>query len=181
MATRKEIFDKELVRQERDQWTTVHFFQEGMFWHAYEWSAWLVVSHLRSDLKVIHKPSKDGDFVMVGFPVEGLDRAVPTDSPFVKVDDKQIDVQLSDTVFPPDVTYETLREAFVKWKEGYPLQVRRKPEPIARAVVSAHPEYGPPTVFGVVQEILTYPIESRSMKECMDFLIEIRQKLTSLL
>ena len=42
MAGIKEILEFESERNDRERQRVIHLFQEGSFYRAYEWSAWLM-------------------------------------------------------------------------------------------------------------------------------------------
>lgn len=46
MAQLKEIFERESQRGTAESCTVIHLFQEGTFYRAYEWSAWLCVRYM---------------------------------------------------------------------------------------------------------------------------------------
>lgn len=45
MAELKDIVEKEQQRDGRQEFLTVHLYQDGSFYRAYDWSAWLCVSY----------------------------------------------------------------------------------------------------------------------------------------
>ena len=46
MAQLKEIFERESQRGTAESCTVIHLFQEGTFYRAHEWSAWLCVRYM---------------------------------------------------------------------------------------------------------------------------------------
>ncbi|MCQ2288334.1 MAG: hypothetical protein MJZ74_04485 [Muribaculaceae bacterium] len=76
MAKLKEIL--EIETQRVDDQTTIHLFQEGSFYRAYEMSAWLFTKFV-SDFKVTRRMLKDKEssFVFIGFPVTSLEQRLP--------------------------------------------------------------------------------------------------------
>lgn len=75
MAQLKEIIEIDRQRDLSADSNVIHLFQEGSFYRAYEWSAWLCVTYVNSLMKVTHKPIKNSNetFCFVGFPVSSLD------------------------------------------------------------------------------------------------------------
>lgn len=65
----KEILAIESNRTE-DSKCVIHLFQEGSFYRAYEWSAWLAHRFIKN-FKVTHKKMKDVEnpVAYIGFPV----------------------------------------------------------------------------------------------------------------
>ncbi|MBQ7689702.1 MAG: hypothetical protein IJT30_00680 [Muribaculaceae bacterium] len=54
MAAIKEILEFETACGDREMQRVVHLFQEGSFYRAYEWSAWLMCRFLH-EFKVTHR------------------------------------------------------------------------------------------------------------------------------
>ena len=72
MAQLKDILEKESERHTVEQGRVMHFFKEGGFYRAYQWSAWLC-KRFFTEMKVTHRLMKSNDdIVFVGFPVTSL-------------------------------------------------------------------------------------------------------------
>ena len=56
MASRQDILTLEKDREESATWNVIHMFKEGSFWHAYEWSAWIICAITYNNEK--HKRDK---------------------------------------------------------------------------------------------------------------------------
>ena len=125
MAKLAEILSKESERPDKASMLVLHFFKDGNFYHAYEFSAWLMKTFLKSDLKVVHRKSptaEDGSFVFVGYPVAQKEKHIPADSSLVGEDGPDIAVRLSADIFPEDLAAETLLEDFRRWKQEQPFK-----------------------------------------------------------
>lgn len=70
----KEILSIEENRTE-DSKCVIHLFQEGSFYRAYEWSAWLCHRFI-NQFKVTHRRFKsiEHSVLFVGFPVASLEK-----------------------------------------------------------------------------------------------------------
>ena len=70
MAAIKEILEFEADRTDREMQRAIHLFQEGSFYRAYEWSAWLMCRCLH-EFKVTHRRMKgiEQSVTLIGFPV----------------------------------------------------------------------------------------------------------------
>lgn len=69
----------EILTLEKDRTdSSIHLFQEGSFFRAYEWSAWLCCWFI-SQFKVTHRKLKniESSVVFVGFPVASLEKFTP--------------------------------------------------------------------------------------------------------
>ncbi len=77
MAQIKEIL--EIENHRTNDWTTIYLFAEGLFYRAYEWSAWLCCRYV-NEFKVTRRELKNenGSIVFIGFPVASLSKFVPT-------------------------------------------------------------------------------------------------------
>lgn len=175
MAELKDIIDKERQREGRQEFLTVHLYQDGSFYRAYDWSAWLCVNYIKSDMKVTHRKAKtkDIDFAFVGFPITSVEKYTPADAVAVRLSDKAVDIQLGVELIDASVSFDTLSDAVEKWKEGIPLTkpLDRKSDKELYTDVS-------PEVSEIMKEILAYPIESKSLIENTIFISNIKEKLT---
>ena len=126
MAKLAEILTKEAERPDKASMLVLRFFKDGNFYHVYEFSAWLMKTFLKSELKIVRRKSptaKDGSFVFVGFPLAQKDKYIPSDASSVAEDESQdIAVQLSSSIFPEDVVADTLLEDFRRWKQEQPFK-----------------------------------------------------------
>lgn len=70
----QEIIKREVERTLDDR-MVLHFYQEGSFYRAYEWSAWLCHRYI-NQFKVTHHHSKsiEHSVLFVGFPVASLEK-----------------------------------------------------------------------------------------------------------
>ena len=75
MAAIKEILEFEADRTDRMMQRAIHLFQEGSFYRAYEWSAWLMCRNLH-EFKVTHRRMKgiEQSVTLIGFPVTSLSK-----------------------------------------------------------------------------------------------------------
>ena len=75
-------------RQDVDSWNKIILHKDGTFYHAYEWSAWLIKTIVctekfqkdRGDEKVLSAPcykTKNNEYILIGFPVESLSKFIP--------------------------------------------------------------------------------------------------------
>lgn len=78
MAKIKDILEIESQRASLEQCRFVNLFQEGTFYRAYEWSAWLCVRYIQQfkTTKRLFK-NEDTSLVFVGFPITSLQKFIP--------------------------------------------------------------------------------------------------------
>lgn len=78
MAKIKDVLEIESHRASLEQCRFVNLFQEGTFYRAYEWSAWLCVRYIQQfkTTKRLFK-NEDTSLVFVGFPITSLQKFIP--------------------------------------------------------------------------------------------------------
>lgn len=173
-----EILQKERGRTTIEQCAVIHLFQEGTFYRAYEWSAWLCHRYVK-EFKPTHRLLKDSDdsIVFVGFPLTSLERYTPEGATIVPVDEKCVDIVLSGGLFVSDTDIETLATEFENWKQSVPMTDASKRR-IAEEQCKVERQ---PRLTDVMHRILAYPIEQRSPMDCMAFLAEIKQQISEII
>lgn len=87
MAEIKTILDCEACRTDPATWRRLHLHKEGLFYRAYNWSAWLMSNHLQRSIKINKKVLKatGQEFVYVGFPVSSLERFTPQGATMLQI------------------------------------------------------------------------------------------------
>ena len=107
----------------------------------------------------------------IGFPVTSLEKYSGTDCEVRAVEDKQIDVVLSESF----VREELKEEDFENWKQSVSLaESKQKEEQSLQPAVSV-------SLTGIMQRILSFPIERKSPLDCMTFMAEIKQQLAAII
>jgi len=179
MAELKEIIDKEKLREDKQQFLTVHLYQDGNFYRAYDWSAWLCVNYIKSDMKVTHRKTKttDIDFCFVGFPMTSIDKYTPEGARTERTSEKSLDILLEEDLIDDSVSYETLLDAVEKWKNGMPIAM---PSDKKKNKDQTTADY-PPEINDVLREILAYPIESRTPIDNIIFISKLKEVITNII
>ena len=176
MAAITEILEFESSREGLETRRVIHLFQEGSFYRAYEWSAWLMCRFLH-EFKVTHRRMKgiEQSVTLIGFPVTSLSKWVTDDIDRHDVSDKHIILTLPEEAFTDMGDEEKTAEAFVEWKSNQP-SVEKAPKQAASTAQQ------PPvmSLSMIAQRIMSFPIEARSPLECYQFLSEIKQQLAKL-
>lgn len=143
----------------------IHLYLEGIFWKAYEQSAWRFVRHVCS-----YKPTKrhikslGQDVVTVGFPSAGLQKVLEQTT-YTQTDPKHILVTCEDT--------GTLEE-FEQWKTAIPLQPPTEKTP-TRPAVSATPG----AYTQIINDLERFDLLHASPMDCMQFIASLKQQLTN--
>lgn len=122
MAAIAEILEFESNRDELETQRVIHLFQEGSFYRAYEWSAWLVCRCIH-EFKVTHRRMKgiEQSIALIGLPVTSLTKWVTADIPRHDVSDKHITLMLPEDVFSDLAEGVNMAELFNDWKSGHPI------------------------------------------------------------
>lgn len=179
MSQLKEILEKEKERGTLEECAVIHLFREGTFYRAYEWSAWLCLRYF-TEMKVTHRLLKGGgDIAFVGFPLTSLERYTPEGAVVSLSGDKGVDMMLPAETFAPDADIKSLSTGFEDWKQCQPLTEASKKkveEGKSLSERNAHPR-----LTDVMLRILAYPIEQHSPMECMVFLSEIKQQISTII
>ena len=100
----------------------IDLFPVGKFFRAYEWSAWLVVTHI-NDFKVIHTMVKaiDRDVCYIGFPQETLEKWTPEGAVVTERADGGKDMQLAEKFQRLFENTTEMTAEFCKWRESIPI------------------------------------------------------------
>lgn len=123
---------RQIEESRKDQMNVVHLIQEGAFYHAYDWSAWLMskfpIGEAKSKPMAVTASKLKDEYInaFVGFPATSMSKYIPNDeiAEFKPVGDTQIDVVLN--VDLGDATVEDVRKMVDEWKDSLPLKQGKK-------------------------------------------------------
>ena len=186
-----EIMPIEADRQDSEKWGRVFLHKEGKFIHAYEWSAWLIKQIVcteefqkqRGDQKMLSAnryKMKDGEYVMIGFPVESLSKYIPDydvlGNDGLASEDFYIDIDASSL----GSDFETLDLMFQTWKASCPEKEgkdkKKKDEQQQQAQV-----LGRSGLFSIVSQIISYPAEATTPIQDKEFISKMKAQAAALL
>lgn len=161
-----------------------HLIKEGNFYHANDWSAWLLtqfpigVSKERP-MSVTAKRMNSGYIhAFVGFPVSSIAKYIPQEdtSAFLPVNDSQIDVTLK--IDFGSATCDDIRKQVDEWKETLPLtEGKQKRE--SRAAAQAAPKAMRLT--DIMGQVLAFPLADKSPREAWEFIHKLQQRLMEII
>ena len=179
----------ESLREENAK-NEIYVHKDGKFYHIYEWSAWLVKTFVctedfqrergdESILQALRYKAKGKDYVVLGFPLESLSKYIPEYGTVEQLegDDLKICINLAD-----DVDYEEMTNNFEEWKASCPAKETKKKG--RRDVVygdGTAPMLARSGLFQIVSKILSYPLESSTPTQNIEFLGKLRQEVAALL
>jgi hypothetical protein len=139
----------------------VRFYKEGVFWVAYEQSAYFV--WLQKSYKATRKYMKclGSDVVSIGFPENAL-KSFGSDAL------SQLDNNPNICVLPLDSPAD--EQAFIEWRNQLPLQeaILRTPKEKAEAICDTDTD--------ILEMLRQFPLDRRTPIECMQFLSEMKSK-----
>ena len=112
-----EIMAIESDRQDASTWNVIHLLRDGDYWHANEWSGWLMGVVVHNEMKrrypdvehVAPKPVKkfakniNGEYIFVGCQEKSFDKYIPKEIQldFKPVDNLRIDIPIE---LPAEIT-----------------------------------------------------------------------------
>lgn len=172
----EEIFESE--KRDENNLFDIHFYLEGSFWRAYEWSAYLsrnFPSELKDNerlnaIKKVTKKCEEG-YVQVGLQLQSFDKYFPniTDNEnMFEMKNKHIIIHAKSYFNDIDLSdYESILN---EWK--YTIKLSDKENKKYKEIKN---EYNAnPILDSMLKEIIRCPIESNSLIENLQFLSYIR-------
>lgn len=182
-----QALDNEKLRQEPQNWNKIFLHKDGKFLHAYEWSAWLTktlvcteeMQRERGDkniLSAFRYATKGGEYVMIGFPLESLSKYIPDYTDMQPAGD-DIVIEVNIPFDESNASYEGLQQSFEEWKNQCPIKEKKQKQNLSSVCSGSEGRTG---VFAILQRVMSYPVEQKSMQEDTDFLISLKQDITAL-
>lgn len=182
----------EKQRQDADSLNKIILNKDGKWYHVYEWSAWLLKTVVcteemqkeRGDAKpltVSHCNTKTGDYVMAGFPLESVAKYIPQYEELREMEDGDICISITLPEELSTLSPEEMAEAYKEWKQAQPLKENRKS---VRQITSGDTKpaaLARSGVFGIISEVLSYPVEQKTPAENIEFISQMKQRIVSLL
>lgn len=165
---------KGIMELERENLHTIILLREGIFWKAYEKSAYAFHHQIQPyKLTKKHVPSVNGELVSLGFPTGVTDNLLSGRKVLLSEDYKMIIESESIDI-----------AAFEAWKEQIPLMAPIVKDGVAREGMvtmtrTPHQVTLPHTtdVVRIIENIKLFNLESKTPVECMLFLMDIKKQL----
>ncbi|NDV97614.1 hypothetical protein D0T84_22420 [Dysgonomonas sp. 521] len=146
----------------------VRFYKEGVFWVAYEQSAYYV--WLQKSYKATRKYMKclNSDVISIGFPENAL-KSFESDALSRSVDNPNICILHLDS--PID------EQAFIEWRGQVPLQEKAPLNPpVGEKLNTPFGEVGGVSDSDIIEMLRQFPLDRRTPIECMQFVSEMKSK-----
>lgn len=182
----------EKLRQDAQSQNKIILHKDGKFYHVYEWSAWLLKTLVctedfqreRGDAKMLQVNrfvTKSGEYVLAGFPLESVSKYIPEYDEIQEMEDGDlcISITLSDDM--QQLTTDQLQAMFEEWKAEQPVKEGRKSNREIHAGNKQAAALARSGVFGIIAEVLSYPVEQKSPAENIEFISQMKQRIVALL
>ena len=175
---------RQIEETREGQMNVVHLIQEGAFYHAYDWSAWLLTKFSIGEAKnkpmVVTASKLKDEYInaFVGFPATSMGKYIPNDeiAEFKPVGDTQIDVVLN--VDFGDATVEDIRKMVDEWKDSMPLKQGKKKEREDREVSKESTRIV--RITDIIARVVSLPMEDISPKQAYDILRDLRRDISAI-
>ena len=155
----------------------IQFYLVGEWWRAYEWSAYLCELFFDTledgnKLNPKHKESKSSEngIVLVGLKLTSFPKYFPNIQ-INKIDDKNIIIDIREYV-EKDITVENYIDILNKWKETIPINKSKNKED--KSIIK-EPSEEP--IMQIMQEILAYPLEKKSLIDNILFISHLKDTI----
>lgn len=179
----KAALEYEKIREDKECWNKIILHQDGKFYHAYEWSAWLIREFVEkgneSTLKVSLYKTSNAEYIIGGFPLESLSKYIPVYKETRPIDEKTLEVEIN---IGEEFDYDTLKSEFEQWRETCPMQESKKLQnrvQVTRDTNSA--ELGRSGLFSILSRVLSYPLESSTPINNVEFISSLKQDIAAML
>jgi hypothetical protein len=186
-----DVLESEKVRKEKESWNKVLLRKEGAFYHAYEWSAWLIKCFVlteefqkeRGDEKMLSAfkyTTKHAEYVMLGFPVESISKYIPTYENINPLDNNDLEIEVS-LPYTEEATYETLEEDYKAWWATCAANEDKKQKKANVQQISNAAEISRSGLFSILTQVMSYPIEKSTPADNINFIGRLKQQVAAML
>ena len=182
----------EKLREDAASWNKVILHRDGKFYHAYDWSAWLIKQYVcteefqqqRGDeklLQVSRYPSKHGEYAMLGFPLDSISKYIPAYENARKMEDSD-DMEITVSIDFGDADHDTMSRMYEEWFAT--CQLKEKKGKGNSAITHSDgkaPALARSGIFAILVKVLSYPVEAKTPAENIEFISQLRQEVAALL
>lgn len=182
--TYDDVINKE-KRQSADDLLKIHLYLEGDWWRAYEWSAYLCnmfPNNLDANNKLKPTHKDDGiaknDIILVGLKQSSFSKYFPNVAPNI-VEAKHMIIDVSEQMKELNLVLDSYTDKLAEWKKTIPIkQQNEKDKQTAKQIIK---EPNKSSIVAVMQEVLAYPIENKTLIENTLFISHLKSELTKLI
>lgn len=184
----------EKLREDRASWNIIYLNHDGKFFHAYDWSAWLIKMFVctealqkeRGDSSMIQAnryQTKNSEYVIIGFPLESIGKYIPEYISMQPVEDGNGDL-IIEIALPESIntmTYEEIKQQYEQWRSECPIKEHKQKTAGKGAPSNAQMATAKGGLFSILTQILSWPVESKTPMENAEFIAEMKRQLIALL
>ena len=185
----------EKLREDRESWNKIYLNHDGKFFHAYDWSAWLIKMFVcteefqkaRGDSSMIQAnryQTKNSEYVIIGFPLESIGKYIPEYISMQPVEEGNGDI-IIEVAMPESVntlTYEDMKQQYEQWRNECPIKEQKQKTSLGKGAPSnAQMATAKGGLFSILTQILSWPVESKTPMENAEFIAEMKRQLIALL
>lgn len=192
MKPLNDIANIENDRQAKEKLNIIHMYNSGGgWWKAYEWSAWLIktfsyTEEVRAKTKdkrklqvqLIDDKENGGKFYAVGFMTDSLDKFIPNRQNYEMRENNELfmTIELPKNSDNTEMTYEQMKKEFEEWKKTVPAKANE-----TKNTERVQTLQTPVRLTDIMTEILRWQIEQKTPMENIQFISDIKAKLTLLI
>lgn len=194
--TNQEIMAIEAERKDAATWNVIHLLRDGNYWHANEWSGWLMGVVVHEEIKrrypdVEHVPLSptkkyarniNGEYIFVGCQEKSFDKYIPKEVQlsFTPFDNLRIDIAVELPAELGELSYERLQQMFLEWKQSVPLSKDRNDNKQRQQKVEALPFSGDNDgLMAIITKVLSFQLSRHTPMQAHDFIGEIQKEILS--
>lgn len=122
----------------------------------------------------------DEPIIHIGCPITSLSNHIPEGAVSISDDSTEIEISLPSAIVPDDTDIAAMTAEFNQWKQSFPLTETSKKKSDTETLESTLTSY-PTTITGIMQQILAFPVEKKSMLDCVAFLSDLKIRLAKLI
>lgn len=186
----KDILENE-KRNTVDDFFKIHFYMDGGWWRAYELSAFLcnhIPCNLQDNerLKVTKKHLKEyGEYVFVGLQMQSFSKYLPSidiDTSLEDIQDKHLIFDVKD-VYMELYSHDEIGKLFKEWKEKFKIKDKKDKTSIKNTndVSDIITDNKRRTIFGILQQVISYPLDDKSPNENTIFIKQLKKDLLEII
>ncbi|MCQ2793629.1 MAG: hypothetical protein MJ221_04390 [Bacilli bacterium] len=178
----EEILNCENRTDENDLFT-IHLYLENDWWRAYEWSAYLCVmfpNGLTETEKL--KPTNKEQYILVGLKLSSFTKYFPKVQP-TNITEKHIAIDVRTFINSTSVSLTSYREILSEWKKTIPLKKEENTKQIQKQnnKPNTYTKSSNTTILSVMQEVIAYPLETKTLIDNTLFIRHLKDELLKLI
>lgn len=151
---------KEIIQREADNTSLIYLYKEGLFWKAFEKSAYLFVNSIASyKAKSKYVKAVKQDIIYIGLPPVSLERTKEKYT-VIRSDDKEITIK-------PNIN-NCNNQTFEDWKTTLLTVGDQNPIPITNSQMSD--TY-------IANKVRMFNLESKTPMQCLLFLADLKKEI----